>query len=119
MRITLIISIVKNQVSEQSVRFSLTVDEKEVGHAWLNILLEDGKNKEELKYSGLLGDVFIEESFRGKGLGTELLRAVIEEASKKKCTKLLALSRFVNIRAHTLYRRIGFREHGFEFRLDL
>lgn len=112
------ISIIQSAISEQSVRFSLLDGEKEIGHAWLNITIEDGKEGG-LTYIGLLGDVFIEEVFRNKGLGTELLRAIIKEASKRKCKKLLALSRFVNTRAHMLYKRLGFREHGFEFRLDL
>ncbi len=115
----MIISIVKNQVSEQSIRFSLTADGKEIGRAWLNITLEDGKNDGELKYTGMIGDVFVLKEYQSKGLGAEIIREVIEVAREKKCTKLIPLSRFENVRAHAFYERLGFKKHGFEFRLDL
>ncbi|MDQ5962667.1 MAG: hypothetical protein QG653_474 [Patescibacteria group bacterium] len=112
------ISISKTMVSQQSTRLSLLLNESEIGHAWLNVTLEDGEGGEDFKYVGVIGDVFIVDGHRSKGLGTELLREAIEIAKEKKCKKLLALSRFENIKAHVFYERLGFVRHGFEFRMN-
>lgn len=67
---------------------------------------------------GLLEDVFVEEEFRGQGLGTQLTKAVIEGAKKHNCYKLICTSRHSKIEVHKLYQRLGFKNHGLEFRMD-
>ena len=93
--------------------------ESEIGHAWLNVTLEDGKEGGEFTRIGIIEDVFISDKYRSKGLGSELLQEVIEVAKEKRCVKLLALSRFENTRAHTFYERLGFTKYGLEFRMNL
>jgi len=67
---------------------------------------------------GLLEDVFVSESERGGGLGSRLVRSVVEIAKMEGCYKLIATSRYARPRVHELYLRLGFREHGKEFRMD-
>lgn len=67
---------------------------------------------------GLLEDVFVSESERGGGLGTQLVRTVVEIARTEGCYKLIATSRYTRPRVHELYLRLGFRDHGKEFRMD-
>jgi GNAT superfamily N-acetyltransferase len=54
---------------------------------------------------GYLADVYVLESFRGRGLGTELLREVIEADDFAGVRWLLHTAD-----AHELYRRFGFSE---------
>lgn len=68
---------------------------------------------------GLLEDVFVDESARGRGIGTELVRRVVAAANDAGCYKLLATSRTSRPKVHALYERLGFRNHGIEFRLDI
>jgi len=68
---------------------------------------------------GLLEDVYVDESVRGSGLGTEIVNAVVTEAKGRGCYKLVATSRYARPKVHELYVRLGFKDHGKEFRIDL
>ena len=70
------------------------------------------------QWFGLLEDVSVDESVRGRGHATALVRHVMEEARRRKCYKLIATSRDERTRVHDLYRRLGFEEWGREFRLN-
>lgn len=87
---------------------------KEVGRASV-VLVYNDLHKEPY---GLVEDVFVDESQRGQGIGTKLTNAIIEEAKNQKCYKLVATSRFEREKVHELYKRLGFKEHGIEFRMD-
>ena len=67
---------------------------------------------------GLLEDVYVDEAFRGHGLGTEIVTAVFAKAKARGCYKLVATSRHSRRREHELYLRPGFNDHGKEFRID-
>jgi GNAT superfamily N-acetyltransferase len=90
-------------------------DESEVARAYLYIMHND---LHEVPF-GLLEDVYVEESHRGEGVGTQLVQAVIDAARDGKCYKLIATSRASRPKVHALYERLGFKNHGFEFRMDL
>ena len=55
-------------------------------------------------------DLYVEESARGKGVGTVLLKAVVEMAEKKKCGKITLEVRKDNLNARDLYKGQGFQE---------
>jgi ribosomal protein S18 acetylase RimI-like enzyme len=58
-------------------------------------------------------DIALAPAYRGRGVGSELLRALIDEASASKRT--LSIHVEVNNPARVLYERLGFRpagEHG-------
>ena len=63
-------------------------------------------------------DVFVNSAYRGQGLGTRLVNEVIKQAKNKKCYKLIATSRTENEAVHRLYKKLGFVQHGIEFRMD-
>lgn len=96
-------------------RFCVEREGKEVGRAYLYLIRNDLR---EAPY-GLLEDVFVDESYRGQGIGTELTNAVIVKAKEIGCYKLLATSRMERPQVHALYEKLGFQKHGFEFRMDL
>ena len=68
---------------------------------------------------GCLEDVFVDESQRGSGLGTALVKEVIAAARETGCYKLIATSRASRHRVHELYERLGFENYGVEFRMNL
>ena len=67
---------------------------------------------------GLMEGVFIEESQRGQGIGSQLVERLIERAKEEGCYKLIATSRHERPKVHALYEGLGFRGHGLEFRMD-
>jgi len=67
---------------------------------------------------GLLEDVYLDESQRGGGRGSALVREVIAAARELGCYKLVATSRTSRPKVHELYERLGFDQHGVEFRMN-
>jgi GNAT superfamily N-acetyltransferase len=98
----------------EGFRFAIEQDGREVARAYL--FLAENDLHPWLQF-GLLEDVFVDDSVRGRGLGASIVRHVIEEARRRGCYKLIATSRHERARVHDLYRRLGFAEWGREFRL--
>ena len=98
----------------QGIRFSIERDGVEVARAFLYLMTNDLHERP----FGLMEDVFVDESQRGNGLGTTLVGEVIAAAKDAQCYKLIATSRDARPKVHELYRRIGFSDHGREFRID-
>ena len=102
------------EVKGKGIKVFIKDGEKEIARAYLYILY-NGLHEEPF---GLLEDVYVDENFRGKGLGTRVVNKVIELARKNKCYKLIATSRHSRPKIHELYRKIGFEDWGREFRMD-
>lgn len=100
--------------SSTFIKFETKVGGRVVGRAYLYLI----KNDLYSKPYGLLEDVFVEEEFRGQGIGKKLVEMVIEKARELGCYKLIATSRFERENVHRLYQNLGFKKHGFEFRID-
>ena len=103
------------KIKSSAIKISLVEEGEEVGRAFLYII----KNDLHLSPYGLMEDVFVIESKRGLGLGKELVRLISNEAQKQGCYKLICTSRDVNEKVHKLYKKLGFSEHGKEFRMQL
>lgn len=100
-------------VEAEGIKFSIAETE-EVARAYL-YLMHNSLHQEPF---GLLEDVYVAETHRGKGLGTKLVRQVIQTAKERGCYKLIATSRTSRPKVHKLYQDLGFKERGLEFRLD-
>ena len=87
----------------------------EVARAYLYIM----KNDLHEKPFGFMEDVFVDEKMRGLGVGGDLVARVIGGARDAGCYKIICASRHERLAVHKLYERIGFKNHGLEFRLDL
>lgn len=98
-----------------AMQFTAEEEGKIVGRAYLYLIY----NSQHEEPYGLLEDVFVDEAFRGAGIGTELVKVVIEEAKARKCYKLIGTSRHSRKEVHEWYKRLGFQEFGLEFRMDL
>ncbi|MCG8308587.1 MAG: GNAT family N-acetyltransferase [Cytophagales bacterium] len=55
-------------------------------------------------------DIYVEESFRGNGIGKLLIKAVEDVAIQKKCGKITLEVRKDNLNARDLYKSQGFTE---------
>ena len=104
----------RKEVAAQGIRFSFEQDGVEVARAYLYLM----KNGLHERPFGLMEDVFVNESHRGDGLGSRLVDEVIAAAREANCYKLIATSRDSRPKVHDLYRRIGFEDHGREFRMN-
>jgi len=105
----------KKGITAEGVRFFVEQNGKEVARAHLYVMSND-LHKEPF---GFVEDVFIAESLRGKGYGPEIMKALITEARQRGCYKLIATSRDERTKVHEFYRKLGFKEYGKEFRLDI
>lgn len=88
---------------------------RKIAWAYLYIIFQD-RHREPY---GLMENVYVEQEYRNRGLGGQLVRAIIAEAKKKKCYKLIGTSKMKNMDVHRFYGRMGFKKVGYEFRMDL
>ena len=63
---------------------------------------------------GFISDLFIHESGRGQGLGSRLLKVVIEEAKDRGCVRL----QLINFRSRESYQRGFYSKAGWQERPD-
>ena len=61
---------------------------------------------------GELGNVAVDEDHRGKGIGSELILAVMECAHERGVREIFLEVRKSNVRAQDLYKTFGFSEVG-------
>jgi len=102
------------EIQSKAIKFTMHEDGKEIGRASL-FLITNGLHDEPY---GLMEDVFVDNDYRGKGIGSELVKKVIDEAKKQGCRKLIAQSRYGKDGVHSLYEKLGFKDHGKNFRMD-
>ncbi|MEK7339429.1 MAG: GNAT family N-acetyltransferase [Verrucomicrobiota bacterium] len=97
------------------IKFLAKERDRILGRAYLYVMFND-LHKEPF---GLMEDVFVEEGSRGEGIGSKLVNMVIAEAKKQNCYKLICTSRTGKPKVHSLYEKLGFKDHGKEFRINL
>ena len=102
-------------IASKAIRISATQEGVEVGHAYIFLITNDLHPQP----YGLLEDVMVDESQRGNGIGTELIKEAIEVSRKAGCYKVLATSRFSRENVHRLYEKLGFDKNGYDFRLNI
>lgn len=106
--------VVIEQVSVQGKKIVIKENGVVVGRCYVYLLSNDLHEQP----FGLLEDVFVNESVRGKGLGRTLLTKAIEVAKEAGCYKLLCQSRYGKDDLHAWYERCGFTDYGKNFRMD-
>ena len=104
-----------SMVSARGIRFTFDGDSGEAARAYLYLMHNDLHEEP----FGLLEDVHVDETLRGRGIGKELVHEVIKRAREERCYKIIATSRFSRPGVHEFYEEIGFVDYGKEFRLDL
>ena len=69
--------------------------------------------------SGLIDELIIAKSYRGKGVGRQLLSSAIEKSRQLGCCEVEVSTEKTNIKAREFYRQCGFTERGVLFEIDL
>lgn len=69
--------------------------------------------------SGLIDELIIDKSYRGKGIGMQLLSSDIEKSCQLGCCEVEVSTEKKNIKAREFYRQCGFTERGVLFEIDL
>lgn len=105
----------KGNVEAKGIHISVIDHGVEVGRAYIYVMYNDLHDQPFC----LMENVYIDEAYRGKGIGSELVQQVIKLAKEENCYKLIATSRTSRTKIHELYQRLGFTTHGLEFRIDL
>jgi GNAT superfamily N-acetyltransferase len=107
-------NILHKNINVVGIKFYIEKSGLEIARAYLYILYNDIHKKP----FGLIEDVFVNDDFRNQGLGSELIKKIIEEAKSRGCYKLICTSRYSKPKVHDLYKSLGFVEHGKEFRIN-
>ncbi len=98
----------------QGFKLEAQINGQIIGRAFLYLMRNDLHKRP----FGLMEDVWVEEKFRGQKIGTHLVQKMIALAKAQGCYKLIATSRHSRTRVHQLYKKLGFQNHGLEFRID-
>jgi GNAT superfamily N-acetyltransferase len=108
---------IKQKVDDrpQGMKFFIEDNNKEVASGFLYLIY----NQFHEEPYGLMEYVFVDPEYRKQGLGSELVNMIIEEAKNKNCYKLIAQCRYGKEKVHELYKKLGFNDHGKNFRMDL
>jgi len=69
--------------------------------------------------SGLIDEIIVAKSYRGKGVGKQLLSSVIEKSRQLGCCEVEVSTEKTNAKAREFYRQCGFTERGVLFEIDL
>ncbi|HAJ32206.1 MAG TPA: hypothetical protein DCK79_02365 [Candidatus Atribacteria bacterium] len=69
--------------------------------------------------SGLIDELIVAKSYRGKGVGRQLLSSAIEMSRQLGCCEVEVSTEKTNIKAREFYRQCGFTERGVLFEIDL
>jgi len=69
--------------------------------------------------SGLIDELIVDKSYRGKGVGKQLLSSAIKKSRKLGCCEVEVSTEKTNAKAREFYRQCGFTERGVFFEIDL
>lgn len=104
--------IIRQPIHCEGFKFTLHQNNLKLGRARLYILSNDLHSQP----FGFMEDVFVDKNARRAGYGSKLVDSLIREAKNNGCYKLIGCSRYDRPKVHDLYRRLGFVDHGVEFR---
>lgn len=69
--------------------------------------------------AAIVESVVVAGALRGQGIGEQMMRHAAARAAEAGCYKVALSSNRKRPAAHRFYRRIGFREHGVSFAIDV
>lgn len=68
---------------------------------------------------GIVEDVVVGAEWRGKGVGSQLMRFAMQKCQEAQCYKLVLSSNKIRGDAHKFYVKLGFKQHGYSFSVPL
>ena len=69
--------------------------------------------------SGLIDEIVVAESYRGKGVGRKLIDAAVEKCRLSGCCEIEVSTEFTNTKARSFYKSCGFEEMGVFLERDI
>ncbi len=103
-----------DETRQRGIKFAVVENGIEMGRIFLYVLF----NELHSEPFGLLEDLFVEEQYRSQGVGRRLIEQALAQAKKEKCYKVICTSRYGREALHDWYKKLGFIDHGTEFRID-
>ena len=97
------------------IKFIAEKDEVVLGRVYLYLIYNDLHHEP----FALIEDLYVGDLVRGQGFGTTLINQAIKKAKELKCYKIIGTSRYGRERVHKWYEKIGFKNYGLEFRMEL
>ena len=104
---------VRGNIRKGHPQFVALVEARIVG--WCDVFPE---KRETMAHGAVLGMGIIE-GYRGKGIGIALMRATLDRAKKAGFTRVELTVREDNLRAKSLYEKVGFTAEGVKRRAAL
>ncbi len=105
----------QQELQSKGIRFVAKDGDAEMGHAYLYLIHNDLHDEP----AAYLEDMYVDEAYRGKRVGSALLDALIQKAKELGCYKIVGTSRESKPMVHEWYERAGFKKYGFAFRMDV
>lgn len=109
------VKIKSKRVRAWGKRLYIKENGREIARAYVYFMTND-LHKEPFAF---LEDVFVDENCRGRKLGQEIVQKAIDAAKKADCYKIILTYRHSKEWLRYFYKRLGFEDHGLEFRLNL
>jgi GNAT superfamily N-acetyltransferase len=69
--------------------------------------------------SAVIEAVAVDPEWQARGVGKRMMHYTIEVAVEKSCYKTVLSSNLKRERAHAFYESLGFKRHGYSFRVDV
>jgi len=108
---------IKSEINSKACGIKISAFEKDEEAGWVYLyVVGNDLHKEPV---GLIENLFVHEKFRRLGVGSQLIKALIEKAKEVGCYKIVGTSRHENVKVHEFYKKLGFQDRGLEFRMDL
>jgi GNAT superfamily N-acetyltransferase len=105
----------QKEISSKGIKFFVNnEDGKEVGRGYLFLLTNELHDTP----FGFIEDVYVDESCRGQGIGSSIVKEMIIKAKEIGCYKLIITARYSKPKVRELYQRLGFRDWSTSFRMD-
>lgn len=70
------------------------------------------------KRKGMIDSVIVHKDYRDLGIGSKLIRYMLEDANKQGVTKLYLFSGYQRSASHPFYHKLGFKDTGYCFEYD-
>ncbi|ATW26643.1 GNAT family N-acetyltransferase [Candidatus Formimonas warabiya] len=67
----------------------------------------------------LAESMVVHPEWRNRGVGTEIMKFIMERAREEKCYKLMLSSNQKRVDAHRFYGKLGFQQHGISFLVEV
>ena len=69
--------------------------------------------------SAVIEDVVVGREWQHRGIGRQMMDYVVRRCREAECYKLMFSSNAVRKEAHKFYESLGFKRHGYSFRVEL